>query len=216
VLFWLEDLTVREPFDERARAQLMIALAGGGEQAAALRVYENLVHRLDEQLGLLPGAELRDAYQRILRQDLIVAAQAVAVSGGQGQPRVARALATLTANFPSRTDAPGNRFIYSLIACTTSPAKASDRKVAYCGPSKSAQSAKWRSRNATPASVAGDEINPKFIIFSWVVVADGSELCRPVLADGASREIPGDVPALNGQATDSEQSRSPGGRRRRR
>lgn len=73
VLFWLEDLTVREPFDERAHAQLMIALAGDGEQAAALRVYENMVHRLDEQLGLRPGAELRDAYQRILRQDLIVA-----------------------------------------------------------------------------------------------------------------------------------------------
>ena len=73
VLFWLEDLAVREPFDERVHAQYMIALAGGGEQAAALRVYQNLRHRLDEQLGLLPGAELRDAYQRILRQDLIAA-----------------------------------------------------------------------------------------------------------------------------------------------
>lgn len=72
-LAWLEDLIIREPFDEKAHAHLMIALAGSGEQAAALRVYEDLRQRLDEQLGLLPGPELRDAYQRILRQEMTAA-----------------------------------------------------------------------------------------------------------------------------------------------
>src|SRR5216683_562954 len=70
VLPQLRELTCREPLDERAHALLMIALAGSGRQAAGLRVYDEVRRRLDDQLGVLPCAELAEAYQRVLRQEL--------------------------------------------------------------------------------------------------------------------------------------------------
>ena len=70
VLGELQALTSREPLNERAHAQLMVALAGSGRQADALGVYEQLRRRLDEQLGIGPGAELADAHSRVLRQDI--------------------------------------------------------------------------------------------------------------------------------------------------
>jgi tetratricopeptide (TPR) repeat protein len=48
----------------------MIALAGSGHQAAALRVYEDARSRLDRELGIYPGEELAEAYVRVLRQDI--------------------------------------------------------------------------------------------------------------------------------------------------
>jgi DNA-binding SARP family transcriptional activator len=70
VLPHLRSLTLREPLHERAHALLMIALAGSGEQAAALTVFEDLRHRLDEQLGMRPCPELADVHQRVLRQQV--------------------------------------------------------------------------------------------------------------------------------------------------
>jgi len=52
-------LAAWEPLNERAHAQLMIALAGSGQQAEALRVYAEVQQRLDDQLGIVPGPELR-------------------------------------------------------------------------------------------------------------------------------------------------------------
>jgi DNA-binding SARP family transcriptional activator len=66
----LQALAERDPLDERAHAWLMIALAGTGQQAAALAVYHQLLRRLDEQLGVLPGAVLVQAHARVLRQDV--------------------------------------------------------------------------------------------------------------------------------------------------
>jgi DNA-binding SARP family transcriptional activator/Tfp pilus assembly protein PilF len=66
----LQELAEREPLNERAHARLMIALAGSGQQAVALRLYRALRRRLDDQLGVLPGAELTDAHARVLRQDV--------------------------------------------------------------------------------------------------------------------------------------------------
>ncbi len=80
VLVPLQELTRREPLHERAHARLMIALAGSGQQAAALRLYEALRRRLDEQLGILPGTELADAHARILRQDVHRGSSADSVS----------------------------------------------------------------------------------------------------------------------------------------
>jgi DNA-binding SARP family transcriptional activator/tetratricopeptide (TPR) repeat protein len=68
VLPHLLALTAREPLDERAHARLMIALAATGQQAAALRVYEDLRRRLDDELGMRPGQELADAHLAVLRQ----------------------------------------------------------------------------------------------------------------------------------------------------
>lgn len=66
----LRGLAAREPLNEKALALLMIALAHTGQQAAALRAFEELRHRLDDQLGVYPGAELADAHKRVLQQDL--------------------------------------------------------------------------------------------------------------------------------------------------
>jgi DNA-binding SARP family transcriptional activator len=66
----LQALAERDPLDERAHGWLMIALAGTGQQAAALSVYDRLRRRLDEQLGVRPGNALMQAHARVLRQDV--------------------------------------------------------------------------------------------------------------------------------------------------
>jgi DNA-binding SARP family transcriptional activator/tetratricopeptide (TPR) repeat protein len=63
-------LTERAPLNERAHACLMIALAGSGQQAAALEVYERMRRRLDDELGVRPGAPLAQAHARVLRQEI--------------------------------------------------------------------------------------------------------------------------------------------------
>jgi DNA-binding SARP family transcriptional activator len=66
----LRALTARDPLDEASHARLLVALAGCGRQAEALRDYEELRQRLDEQLGVSPGAALRTALGMILRQEI--------------------------------------------------------------------------------------------------------------------------------------------------
>jgi DNA-binding SARP family transcriptional activator len=66
----LTELTLSEPFNERAHALLMIALAGSGQQGVAFQVYEDIRRRLDDQLGVYPGRELSAAHERVLRQDV--------------------------------------------------------------------------------------------------------------------------------------------------
>ena len=70
VLAPLRALAGREPLHERAHARLMIALAGSGQQAAALEVFDGVRHRLDDQLGVRPSAELAAAQARVLRQHI--------------------------------------------------------------------------------------------------------------------------------------------------
>jgi tetratricopeptide (TPR) repeat protein len=66
----LQQLARAEPLNERAGALLMIVLASGGRQDAALRVYNELRSRLDEQLGMRPSPELAEAHLRVLRQEV--------------------------------------------------------------------------------------------------------------------------------------------------
>jgi DNA-binding SARP family transcriptional activator/tetratricopeptide (TPR) repeat protein/DNA-binding XRE family transcriptional regulator len=80
VLPRLRALADAEPLNEPAHARLMIALAGSGQQAAALRVYEDVRSRLDRELGIYPGEELAGAYVRVLRQDIR--------AGSRGRPHV--------------------------------------------------------------------------------------------------------------------------------
>jgi DNA-binding SARP family transcriptional activator len=70
VLPLLQSLAVAEPLNESVHARLMIALAGTGQQAAAIGVYEDLRSRLDRELGLYPSEELAEAHLRVLRQDI--------------------------------------------------------------------------------------------------------------------------------------------------
>jgi hypothetical protein len=81
VLPRLQALADAEPLNELAHARLIIALAGAGQQAAAIRVYQDVRVRLDRELGLYPGEELSEAYLRVLRQDIRAA------SGGRGHAR---------------------------------------------------------------------------------------------------------------------------------
>jgi DNA-binding SARP family transcriptional activator/tetratricopeptide (TPR) repeat protein/DNA-binding XRE family transcriptional regulator len=66
----LRELAAREPLNEQAHAQLMICLAGCGQQADALTVYQDLCRRLDQELAMPPSPDLAAAHQRVLRQDI--------------------------------------------------------------------------------------------------------------------------------------------------
>jgi class 3 adenylate cyclase/tetratricopeptide (TPR) repeat protein len=65
----LRALVAEHPFRERLCAQLMRGLYAAGRQAEALEVYRETRTRLDEELGLEPGAELRELERRMLSQD---------------------------------------------------------------------------------------------------------------------------------------------------
>lgn len=65
----LEQFVARHPLRERPRAQLMLALYRAGRQAQALVVARAGRRVLADELGLDPGAPLRDLEEAILRQD---------------------------------------------------------------------------------------------------------------------------------------------------
>jgi DNA-binding SARP family transcriptional activator/tetratricopeptide (TPR) repeat protein len=66
----LRALTAREPLNERAHAQLMMALIGEGQQAAAMGVYEDIRRRLSRELGTWPGRDLAEAHEYVLHNDV--------------------------------------------------------------------------------------------------------------------------------------------------
>jgi DNA-binding SARP family transcriptional activator/DNA-binding XRE family transcriptional regulator len=68
---YLRELCAAEPFNEPAHARLMVALAAGGEQAAALHIFTGLRRRLDEELGISPSSLLTEAHTQVLRQQLL-------------------------------------------------------------------------------------------------------------------------------------------------
>jgi DNA-binding SARP family transcriptional activator len=78
----LQALTNRDPLNERAQACLMIALAGSGQPSAALRLYQDVRVRLDDELGMVPGVDLVAAQARVLRQQVPSAVAAGPVTGG--------------------------------------------------------------------------------------------------------------------------------------
>jgi DNA-binding SARP family transcriptional activator/tetratricopeptide (TPR) repeat protein len=72
----LRSMVRANPLSERLRAQLMLALYRSGRQAEALGVYRAGRRVLVDQLGIEPGAELRDLERAILAQDPAIAAPA--------------------------------------------------------------------------------------------------------------------------------------------
>ncbi len=66
----LRALVHDEPLHEGLHARLMIALAGSGQQAAALRLFAEIRDRLTEDLGIEPGAEILAAHLRIIRSEV--------------------------------------------------------------------------------------------------------------------------------------------------
>ncbi|SDI96797.1 AfsR/SARP family transcriptional regulator [Nonomuraea jiangxiensis] len=63
----LEGLVIAQPFRERLRGLLMMALHGSGRHAEALDVFRRTRRQLIEQLGVEPGAELQRLHERLLR-----------------------------------------------------------------------------------------------------------------------------------------------------
>jgi YVTN family beta-propeller protein len=87
----LEALVAAHPYQEKLAAQLMLAFYRSGRQADALDVYRAIRGRLDDELGLQPGQELRALEAAILRQDdsLVLAAPLQPSSPGDAEPVVA-------------------------------------------------------------------------------------------------------------------------------
>jgi DNA-binding SARP family transcriptional activator/DNA-binding XRE family transcriptional regulator len=103
VLPRLQALADSEPLNELAHARLIIALAGSGQQAAAIGVYEDMRLRLDRELGIYPGSELSRAYMRVLRQD-------IQQGGREGAPVGSPVLAAVVHVVPRQLPAPPRGF----------------------------------------------------------------------------------------------------------
>jgi DNA-binding SARP family transcriptional activator/Flp pilus assembly protein TadD/DNA-binding XRE family transcriptional regulator len=120
VLPLLERVVEVDPLHEAAHARLMIALAGSGQQAAALARFEQLRRRLAHDLGADPGPELTDAHRRVLRQEVARAGSAPAAAHRQLPPDIAdftgrqAELAALRDRLPA-ADAAGTALVISAI-----------------------------------------------------------------------------------------------------
>ena len=93
----LERLVVAQPYRERLRGLLMLALYRSGRQADALAAYRDAREALVEGLGIEPGEELQELERAILRQDAILRAPetAPAPPGTQRAPRPTRKTVTV-------------------------------------------------------------------------------------------------------------------------
>ncbi|MFF4449487.1 BTAD domain-containing putative transcriptional regulator [Streptomyces sp. NPDC001502] len=65
---WLRQVQRAHPLHEGLHSRLMVALAGSGQQVAALAVYTELESTLRTEFGIEPSAELRAAHLSILGQ----------------------------------------------------------------------------------------------------------------------------------------------------
>ncbi|MET9343144.1 BTAD domain-containing putative transcriptional regulator [Nonomuraea sp. NPDC003804] len=65
----LHELTAAHPLRERFWAQRMLALYRSGRQGESLRCYHTVRRLLAEELGVDPGAELRELHRRLLAGD---------------------------------------------------------------------------------------------------------------------------------------------------
>ncbi|MBY8870704.1 DUF2791 family P-loop domain-containing protein [Micromonospora sp. PLK6-60] len=64
----LRQATGDDPLDEALQARLVLALAADGRQAEAVDLFRDIRRRLRDELGISPGPELLDAYDRMLHQ----------------------------------------------------------------------------------------------------------------------------------------------------
>jgi len=106
----LRALIVKYPLRERLHAQLMLALAGTGRQAEALEAYRDARRVLVRELGVEPGARLRDLHRGILAGDpALVGMPSQGTDTAQGSVRqpgvvVPRQLPAAVRHFIGRND----------------------------------------------------------------------------------------------------------------
>ncbi|MGZ8793700.1 MAG: AfsR/SARP family transcriptional regulator [Gaiellaceae bacterium] len=92
----LEELVASHPLRERPRELLMLALYRAGRQADALELFRRTRELFVSQLGIEPGASLRELEQAMLRQDTALlgevrARRATSMSPVDARPRRRRA-----------------------------------------------------------------------------------------------------------------------------
>jgi DNA-binding SARP family transcriptional activator len=97
----LRQAAEHDPLAEPLRARLMLLLAAAGHQAEALAVYETTRAALAEELGIDPGAELRDAHRRVLRQQVNGAPKGPVNGHATGLVNVGAARAVRPAQLPA-------------------------------------------------------------------------------------------------------------------
>jgi DNA-binding SARP family transcriptional activator len=101
ILPLLRQFAASEYLDESLQARLMLVLAANGQQALALAHYQQVRERLESELGVDPGSELRDAHARVLRQESPSGGQPVVSRSSPDVPSPLVAPAQLPADLPS-------------------------------------------------------------------------------------------------------------------
>jgi DNA-binding SARP family transcriptional activator/tetratricopeptide (TPR) repeat protein len=91
----LAELVVGDPYRERLRRQLIVALYRSGRQADALDAYADARRTLVEELGAEPGRELQEVHRAVLRQDPALDAPFVAAPP-PSRPQLAESRRTVT------------------------------------------------------------------------------------------------------------------------
>jgi predicted ATPase/DNA-binding SARP family transcriptional activator len=101
----LQALVSAQPFRERPRAQLMVALYRSGRQKAALDAYHETRRVLRNDLGLEPSQPLQALQQAILRQDKsLYESSPVVTSSPPSRPRRDEAAMPATGDAATRPD----------------------------------------------------------------------------------------------------------------
>jgi DNA-binding SARP family transcriptional activator/energy-coupling factor transporter ATP-binding protein EcfA2 len=98
----LERLVRDYPIRERLWGQLMVALYRCGRQTEALRAYQRARSVLVEEMGIEPGAELRQLEAAVLAQDPALAVPAGVSPGGERGPGLPPALEAVGPSFVGR------------------------------------------------------------------------------------------------------------------
>ena len=88
----LEGLVAENPYRERLRGQLMLALYRSGRQAEALGAYQDTRRALVDELGIDPSRSLQQLHASILRQEAGLEPAAPLLSVGDHHGEVAKAL----------------------------------------------------------------------------------------------------------------------------
>jgi DNA-binding SARP family transcriptional activator/tetratricopeptide (TPR) repeat protein len=99
----LQNMAREQPLDEDLHRQLMLALYRSGRQAESLTAYRELRALLVTELGIEPGADVRDLEQAILRQDpALIWTPPRASTIETSQPPMPRQLPMAVATFAGR------------------------------------------------------------------------------------------------------------------